>query len=211
MKKFIFPIVALVTLVIAFPSCEKDDDVQTIDVRGLFSLTGNWSSLGITSQAALDIAAEDINDYLEDKDANFKLGVSVSDTKLETGLAQTFFTEAKDDNITFIVGPQSSAELAAIKPLSDAADMLVVSQSSTAGSLAIAGDNIFRFSPSDKIEGAAMANTIYNTGFRGLVTVARNDAGNLGLQTSTGDAFTVKGGQIVAVTPYATTLTDYSS
>ena len=117
----------------------------------------------------------------------------------------------KDDDIKFIIGPQSSAELAAIKPLSDAAEVIVISQSSTAGSLAIGNDNIFRFTPSDKIEGAAMANTIYNTGFRGLVTVARDDAGNKGLQTSTGDAFVAKGGGRTEIEPYSTTLTDYTS
>ncbi len=211
MKRFFIPVVASIAIMIAFQGCKDDVLQKTIDVRGLFSLTGNWSSLGITSQAAVDLAADDINTYLSDKDANFKLAVDVSDTKLETGLAATYFTEAKDDDIKFIIGPQSSAELAAIKPLSDDAEMIVISQSSTAGSLAIAGDNIFRFCPSDKIEGAAMATTIANNGFEALVTIARDDAGNKGLQTSTGAAFTAKGGQTIAITPYATTLSDYSA
>lgn len=210
MKKLLIPFLSLAVL-ITFQACKKDKDPQTINVRGLFSLTGNWSSLGITSQAALELAASDINSYLDGKNAGFRLAVSVSDTKLETERAKTFFTEAKNAGISFIIGPQSSAELAAIKPLSDAAEVLVISQSSTAGSLAIAGDNIFRFCPSDKIEGAAMAKTIALNGFKGLVTVARDDAGNKGLQTSTGAAFTAKGGQTVAITPYATTLTDYTA
>lgn len=211
MKKYFYPVIAIVTILICFQSCDKDDNQKTIDVRGLFSLTGNWSSLGLASEEAMKLAIDDINEYLDDQDADFNLAADVSDTKLETERAKTFFTDAKNDNVTFIVGPQSSAELAAIKPLSDTADIIVISQSSTAGSLAIPNDNIFRFAPTDKIEGAAMANTIYNTGFRGLVTVARDDAGNKGLQTSTGAAFTTKGGQTVALTPYATTLTDYSA
>src|SRR5687768_13675397 len=162
MKKYFFLVIILVTVLITFQSCDKDDDQKTIDVRGLFSLTGNWSSLGLTSQAAMEIAADDINEYLDDKDADFNLAVDVSDTKLETDLAKTFFIDAKNDGVTFVIGPQSSAELAAIKPLSDTSNILVVSQSSTASSLAIEGDNIFRFAPGDKIEGAAMANTIYN-------------------------------------------------
>lgn len=212
MKRFFVPALAAITLLITFQACKKNDTVpQAIDVRGLFSLTGNWSSLGTTSQAALDLAAEYINDYLEDKNSGFRLAVSVADTKLETELAKTLFTQAKAENIKFIIGPQSSAELAAIKPLSDAAEMIVISQSSTAGSLAIAGDAIFHFCPSDKIEGAAMATTIAKNGFKGLVTIARDDAGNKGLQTSTGAAFTAKGGQTLPITPYATTLTDYTS
>ena len=212
MKRIWIPVVSLVFILIAFQSCQKEDtpSPKTINVRGLFSLTGNWSSLGITSQAALDLAADYINTYLSGKNAGFKLAVSVSDTKLETELAKTFFTAAKDDQISFIIGPQSSAELAAIKPLSDAAEIIVISQSSTAGSLAIADDAIFRFCPSDKIEGAAMAATISKNGIKGLVTVSRDDAGNKGLQTSTGTAFTAKGGQTAVITPYSTTLPDYS-
>src|SRR5687768_15947238 len=211
MKKFFIPLLALAIILISFQSCEKDDDKKTIDVRGLFSITGNWSSLGINSKAALELAAEDINDYLDNNDSDFELAVSVADTKLETELAKTLFTQAKAENIKFIVGPQSSAELAAMKPLSDTSEVLVISQSSTAGSLAIANDNIFRYTPSDKVEGAAMANTIYNDGFRGLVTVARDDAGNKGLQSSTGASFILKGGEIAPLFPYSTTLTDYSN
>jgi len=213
MKRFFLPVVALAAIVIIFQACKKKSTVaqKTINIEGLFSLTGNWSTLGVTSKAALELAAEDVNSYLSGKNSNFRLAVSVADTKLETDLAKTLFTKAKNDKISFIVGPQSSAELAAIKPLSDDAEIIVVSQSSTAGSLAIAGDAIFRFCPSDKIEGAAVAATVAKRGFKGLVTVARDDAGNKGLQTSTGAAFTAKGGQTATITPYSISLTDYTT
>jgi len=212
MKKFFIPIAALAAITLSFQACKKKDAAQkTVNIEGLFSLTGNWSSLGITSKAAIELAAEDINVYLASKNSNFKLAVSVSDTKLDTELAKTFFTKAKSNKTSFVIGPQSSAELAAIKPLSDAAEIIVVSQSSTAGSLAIENDAIFRFCPSDKIEGAAIAATIAKKGFKGLVTVARDDAGNKGLQTSTGAAFTAKAGQTVTITPYSTTLTNYAT
>jgi branched-chain amino acid transport system substrate-binding protein len=214
MKRFFISAVAWVALMMAFQACKEKDTTpsqKTINIRGLFSLTGNWSSLGLTSQAALDLAAEDINAYLASKNSGFRIAVSVSDTKLETDLAKTFFTKANNDKISFIIGPQSSAELAAIKPLSDSSQIIVISQSSTASSMAIANDAIFRFCPGDKIEGAAMAATIAKNGFKGLVTIARDDAGNKGLQTSTGAAFIAKGGQIATVTPYATNLIDYSA
>lgn len=212
MKKTLLLLTALITITLTFQSCHKDaTKIRTIPVEGLFSLTGNWSSLGITSKAAIELAAADINTYLANKNAPFRMSVSVSDTKLETALAQALFTKAKTDKVHFIIGPQSSAELAAIKPLSDAAPIIVVSQSSTAGSLAIANDNIFRFCPSDKIEGAAIAATIAKKGFKGLVTVARDDAGNKGLQSSTGAAFIAKGGTIAAIAPYATNTTNYSA
>lgn len=214
MRKLLLSIAGLLAVMLTIQSCSKSKKVivpRNINVQGLFSLTGNWSSLGITSKAALELAQEDINKYLNDKDAKFNISVAVTDTKLETGLAITQFSNARDAGLSFIIGPQSSAELAALKQLVDGAKVLVVSQSSTAGSLAIADDNIFRFCPSDKIEGAASGATIYKQGIRGLVTVARDDAGNKGLQTSTGAAFTAKGGEVGAIAPYAINTTNYSA
>lgn len=202
---------ALLTIAATFQSCGKKDPKRTIDVVGLFSLTGNWSSLGITSKAALEIASDDINQYLASKNINYGLNFTVYDTKLDADLTKSYFTKAKNEGAKFIIGPQSSAELAALKPLVDDANLVVISQSSTAGSLGIPEDAIFRFCPPDKIEGAATAASIYTKGFRGLVTVSRDDAGNKGLQTSTGAAFTAKGGQTVAVTPYATTGANYAT
>jgi len=214
MKKALLLFIVFLALTATFQACKKNHTYyvpsKIVDVRGLFSLTGNWSSLGVTSSAAIQLAMGDINTYLAKKNAGFRIAASVSDTKLDVDIAKTLFTKANNDKIHFIIGPQSSAELAGLKPLSDAANIIVVSQSSTAGSLAIAGDNIFRFCPSDKIEGAAMANTIAKKGFKGLVTVARDDAGNKGLQTSTGTAFTVAGGHVAAIDPYATTTIDYA-
>jgi branched-chain amino acid transport system substrate-binding protein len=211
MKKLLIIALAVLGTATTFQSCSKKESPKTISVVGLLSLTGNWSSLGITSKAALEIATDDINQYLAGKNIHYALKFTAYDTKLDAELTKSYFTQAKNEGAKFIIGPQSSAELAALKPLSDGAELLVISQSSTAGSLAIPDDNIFRFCPPDKIEGAATAATIYTKGIRGLVTVSRDDAGNKGLQTSTGAAFTAKGGQTVAITPYTTTATNYAA
>ncbi|MBD1366351.1 ABC transporter substrate-binding protein [Mucilaginibacter sp. ZT4R22] len=214
MRKLLLPVIALFAVALLVQSCAKSTKVivsQPVKVQGLFSITGNWSSLGITSRAALELAQEDINKYLAQKDAKFHIEVAISDTKLETETARLLFVDAKDRGVKFVIGPQSSAELATVKPEADAHDVLVVSQSSTAGSLAIAGDNVFRFCPSDKIEGAASGATIFKQGSTGLVTVARDDAGNKGLQASTGAAFTAKGGEVSAIAPYPITSANYAS
>ncbi|MBD1386367.1 ABC transporter substrate-binding protein [Mucilaginibacter rigui] len=216
MKKILLPLIALLITGLAFQSCKKAKVVtltNAINVQGLFSLdtAANWSSLGINSRVAVQLAEDDINKYFADKNLPYSIAINVTDTKLDAATAAAQFTTAKNSGIHFIIGPQSSAELAAIKPLADASEVIVVSQSSTAGSLAVAGDGIFRFCPSDQIEGAASGNTIYNKGIKGLVTVARDDAGNKGLQASVGAAFTAKGGEVNAVTPYAANTTDFTA
>ena len=217
MKKNLFlAVFAAVFVCLIFQHCTKSDSEPnpaqtTITVGALLSLTGNWSSLGINSKAALELAAEDINKYMEGTRSVYRFATSVYDTKLDAALAEQAILKAMDSGISFIIGPQSSAEVSAIKSFADANNMLVISQGSTAGSLSIADDNIFRFCPDDLIEGKAMANTIYKDSIKGLVTVCRDDAGNKGLQTSTGDAFTALRGTVAAVSPYGTTSTDFSS
>jgi branched-chain amino acid transport system substrate-binding protein len=52
---------------------------------------------------------------------------------------------------------------------------------------------------------------MYASGKRVVITLARNDAGNIGLQNSVGSVFSSLGGQVDAIAPYAANLIDYSS
>ena len=214
-KKYLMRNLSLVFLALFFLgiSCKKSDSVvqdNTIPIAGLLSLTGNWSSLGLTSQEAITLAVSDVNAYLQQVGSSIRFSASFYDTKLDTALAQAALNDALAKNIHYVVGPQSSAEVAAIKNSADANKILIVSQGSTASSLAIAGDGIFRFCPGDSVEGNALAQTIVESGRTHLITLARDDAGNKGLQQRIGNSFSAFGGTIEAMTPYATTVTDFT-
>lgn len=215
-RHFKLMIAAAVAIGVTQSSCNKDENSNSnarteVEVAGLFSLTGNWSSLGNNSKAAMELAANDVNRYFEEIGSPYRIKTTVFDTKLDTALALNFLKQADSLKIKFIVGPQSSAEVASIKTYADDNELVVVSQGSTAGSLAIEKDNIFRFCPSDAIEGAAHAKSMYNAGIRGLVTVARDDAGNRGLQQAVTKSFTELGGSVISIAPYSTSMTDYAA
>lgn len=215
MKKTLPLVLSLFAIWFSMESCHKSSDIPKVKniyvVEGLLSFTGNWSTLGMTSRAAMDLAVTNINTYLAGKKADFRLATTYYDTKLDPILAKQGFQDAVNSGIHFVVGPQSSAEVAAITAKADSNNTIVISQGSTAGSLAIAGDPVYRFCPPDKVEGAAVANTIYKSGIKGLVTLARNDAGNLGLQTAMDNSFTALGGHITALDAYATDITNFST
>lgn len=195
-----------------FAACKDTPfDPVEIKVESLASLTGNWASLGVTTKAAMELAEEDINKYFQNKGSLYRFTVTTHDTKMEADKAVNFFKTVAGSGTRFIIGPQSSAELAAILPLTATNNTLVISQGSTAGSLAVAGDAVFRFCPPDKLEGAAIASTIYDQGIRGLVTLARDDTGNKGLQAATGAAFTTAGGETKSVGVYSTTETNFAT
>lgn len=204
--------------VVTFVSCEKDhddhddyEDFQQIKIAALLSQTGDWSNLGMTSKAALEIAVDKINDDFKSRHIPFRFELTVFETQLDPIIAAQTVENISSSGYKFIIGPQSSAELALVKPIADSLGILVVSQGSTAGSLAIANDMVFRFVPGDQIEGAALANSIKNAGKQALVTLARNDAGNLGLQSSVGNNFTNLGGNVISVGTYETTTTDFTT
>jgi branched-chain amino acid transport system substrate-binding protein len=195
-------------------SCRKDhehEEVHEIKVAALLSQTGGWSNLGITSKASLEIAVDEINADFKCRHIPFRIELTVFETQLDPVIAAQTVENISASGYKFIIGPQSSAELALVKPIADSLGILVVSQGSTASSLAIANDMVFRFVPGDQIEGAALANTMKNAGKQALVTVARNDAGNIGLQNSVGNNFTNLGGNVVSVGTYETTVADFTT
>jgi len=200
-------------VLITMNGCKKkiDTTITEVEIGALLSLTGNWSSLGITSQKAIGLAVDDVNAYMEQKGTNIRFTGMVFDTKLDTTIAKLAMTDIVRTRTKYVIGPQSSAELAAVKPLADEKNILVVSQGSTAGSLAISGDGIFRFCPGDVVEGPAIARTMFAEGKRVVITLSRDDAGNKGLQTSVGSSFAALGGQVDAIAPYSTTLAKYGS
>jgi len=187
---------ALFAFTLAIAGC-SDDPVapanQEIVMGGLFSLTGNWSSLGTASEAAMEIGIDDVNAYLAEGNTGMHFTSSIKDTKLDPPTALAGITAFKDAGVEIVIGPQSSAEVAAIKSYADANGVLVASQSSTAGSLAIPNDNIFRFTPSDTLEAVALVGLMKADGMATIIPFWRNDAGNIGLQVATRELFSAVG------------------
>ena len=182
---------------------------ETLKIGALLSLTGGWASLGQTSQAALEVAESDVNAYLDGLGSDLRVEVDVVDTQLVPALAADGIAELAKHGAKVIVGPQSSAEVRAVKSYADQHGVLVISQGSTAHSLAIPGDNIFRLCPDDEQEGPAIAALMYADGIRFIVGASRQDDGNLGLQTSAGADFTSRGGTVLDGVHYPTDATDF--
>ena len=222
MNKKNIAVVVFLSLSLFWAGCRKDhhdhdDDQHTcenialVKVAALVSETGDWSNLGLSSESAIEIAIEEINADFESRDLPYRFELTVFDTQLNPVLAASSMQNLADAGFKIVIGPQSSAEVGAVKALADSLGILVVSQGSTASSLAIADDFVFRYVPGDQIEGAAMANTMYTSGKQAIVTLARNDAGNLGLQNAVTTFFTNAGGIAVSAGNYDPTATDFSA
>ena len=183
---------------------------EIIVVGGLFSLTGDGATLGQASQAALELAARDINAELAALRLPYRVETIVADTKLTPAGAVTGIQALHADGATIVIGPQSSAEAAAIREFVNEKGILLISQASTAFSLAIPDDNLFRLAPNDRLEGAAVAALMRADGIEVMVPLWRADAGQTGLKDGVAQFFTAAGGVVAAGVSYAPSETDFA-
>lgn len=178
---------------------------------GLFPLTGSWSSQGQAARAAMEIAVTDVNRYLEGNAARIRFVAAIEDTRLDPDIALEKAQMLKRRGVQLLIGPNSSAEVARLKPFVDANGVLLVSPASTAGTLAIVGDNVFRFTPSDSLESVAVSSLMWQDGVRVVVPVWRDDAGNAGLERATRARVTSLGGAVLDGVPYGVTTRDFGT
>src|SRR5436189_2006534 len=176
----------------------------------LASLTGSGNSLGQDTVAALQIATDQLDAEAKANQGGYRFHLFVRDTQQDPVKALAAIKDLDKRGVQIIVGPQTSAEVAMIKPFADAHNILVISQGSTASSLAIAGDNIFRFCPNDTREAEAIVALLWHDGIRTIVPLWRNDTGNNGLHDSVQAAFQLQGGIVEAGYRYEPTTSDFS-
>ena len=177
----------------------------------MFATTGGGATLGNASVAALDLAASDINAEMVALHLPYRVETDSQDTGQVPATALTRLMSMDANNDAYVIGPQTSSEAAAVRDYANAHNIILVSQGSTASSLAVPGDNLFRLAPNDKLEGAAIAALMRADGYDTLITMWRNDAGNTGLQISTNAAFNRLGGALGPPVEYDTSTTDFTA
>jgi len=217
MRTLTFTILAASVLFL-FTSCHKhchyneNPSLQaTIRIGVLLSLTGSGASTGQSSQVSIGFAQQDINAWLSSLGRSVNVQLPVADTKTDTAEALKQLKIFYNQGIRLVIGPYSSAEVAAIKPFADTHGILVVSPSSVAVSLAIPGDNIFRFVSSDVIQGKAMTKMLVADSIRVIVPIIRNDVWGNDLLGATSSGFTGSGGVVNTVVKFDPGTTDFSS
>jgi branched-chain amino acid transport system substrate-binding protein len=148
---------------------------QTVTLGALLPLTGVSSSLGESEAAALKIATRDINEYLYKSHSSFKIRLIIEDTQTNplVSLEKTKNLAAK--GIKIIIGPATSAELKATLEYVNTNGILLISPSSTAPSLSIAGNNVFRFVSDDTHQAQAISKLMWDDGIRVVIPFWRTD------------------------------------
>lgn len=197
-------------------SCSDDDsdsdgDDNTIKIGVLLSLTGSGNSLGETAEITIKIAEEEIKAYLQENYPDKKLEVYYYDTETDPDLALQQTQELRSKGVKFIVGPQTSASLAKIYDYVQNYNMIALSPTSVASSLAISSDAIFRLTPSDKLQGEAISALMKDDGKKIVAAIYRKDVWGQNLLESMTDRYNGGGNSVPLQLDYPTSETDFSS
>jgi len=201
LKRF-FPLMILIVLLNG--CCKNNEPIYQpvtageIRIGALLALTGSGYSTGQSSQVSLELAQRDIAGYLNQLGMDKKITVEVIDTKTDTAEALKQLKVLYNNGIRLVIGPYSSAEVAAIKPFADSHGILLVSPSSVAVSLAIPNDNVFRFVSSDVLQGKAMTKMLIEDKIKVIVPLVRDDVWGRDLLASTMKDFVAAGGKVHA-------------
>ncbi len=160
-----------------------------IPIGALLPLTGALATYGQMCQEAFLLAVNDVNEWLRALGKPWRLKPIVEDTAVKPAQALDKLMALHAQGVKAVVGPMASSEVLAIKSYADSNHILIISQSSTAISLAIKDDYIYRFTAPDSYQGKAIAHIMWLRGIRFVVPIWRGDAWGDGLANYTRGEF----------------------
>ncbi|MFH1739655.1 MAG: ABC transporter substrate-binding protein [bacterium] len=181
---------------------------RAVNVGALLPLTGAWSSLGEGAKAALQMAEYQIIPYLHRQGST--LGLFFEDTQGDPALALQYLQEFKAMGIRIVIGPMTSEEVAAVVNYANENDMLLISPSSTAPSLANP-DNLLRLSPNDIHQSLAVAFLMSLQGLATALPVYVDDTYGQNLQQEFGEWFAEYDGTTLDGIAFSSSAPDYDS
>ena len=165
--------------------------------------------------AGARLGLEDFNQYLDEKDAHWELVLVSRDTRPDSSYGSDYSSQLIEElhtqeGIRAIVGPQFSSNTAAVKEYADANNILVVSPSSTATSVSIPSDSIFRVTPDDSNQSIALAQLLSESNITTIVILHRDNNWGNGLRDGITSEFEELDGNIHTTISYSAEGDDYS-
>jgi len=182
-----------------------------ISIGALLPISGSLSQYGIATRAALNQAIDDVQRDFNLKGYHTAIKVILEDTASDPATALERLKSLDAAGVKIVVGPASSGGCEATLGYANDRGMILVSPSSTAQTLAIAHDNLYRLLPSDNNQALAMAALMWAQGIRALVPIWREDVYGSGLKANLADAFGALGGTVYQGISYAPNATDFGS
>jgi len=216
MKRTTFIFIGILLAAILLSGCAESTEKATsesedITIGALLPLTGNLASIGEASQAALVVSSGNINGYFSGLGSGKNVEVIVKDTESNPETALEKLKELHDRGITIVIGPQSSSEAEAVLDYANENGITLLSTASTAPSLAIPDDNLFRLVPDDTKQGMVLATFMNEEGTSAVIPIYVDDVWGNGLVDEIGANFEELNGTMIDGVAYDTETTNFSA
>ncbi|MEB3850950.1 MAG: ABC transporter substrate-binding protein, partial [Desulfurococcales archaeon] len=163
------------------------------------AVSGGYAVDGPKRLKGAELAIDDVNKMLEKAGAPFRCTYVHEDTGATAEGAVKVLKRFAANGIQVVIGPLSTAETKAVKPIADQNHIVVISPSSTGVAAAIPNDYIFRMPPPDVAQSKALANIIYQLGYTKVAVIARDDDYGRGLADGFAEVFQSLGGTVKKV------------
>ena len=158
------------------------DGVETHTIVGLFPLTGPLATFGENSSNVAQLAAEDVNEWLEEEGKDWRLRLEIDDTQTEGPVGLRKMQSWYGEGVEFFAGPQGSGVAQECLAFANSNEILFISPSSTSPALAIEDDWLFRFCTDDQVQGPAIAAIAAEAGAEVIIFSWQGDTWGDGLQ-----------------------------
>ena len=194
MNKIIMTLATLVaiTTVLAVPA--HADIPEEVRVGSVLPLTGGYSSVGIQVDDATELAINDFNAYLDEMDAGWQFVHFAENSESNPVAALDRVTTLKAKGVDIIFGPAGSGRVNGVIGYTNENNMLVLSCCSTAPSLAIEDDSVYRIVADDRNQGKAIGKLLESSGIEVVVPVWIGDTYGDGLKAEIVNDFESRGG-----------------
>ena len=180
--------------------------VATVKVGALLDLSGSYADGAQAVKAGLEVALEDLNK--RPGSPPFELVIKDAATDPEVALAK--LKELDAQGIKLVVGPTTSADFAAVKDYALNHDILMLSPSTTAPSLALV-DNVIRFSPVDTLQTRALFELWYSRGIKAVSVLYRDDVWGRDFEKEIEQCAEIYSMRYLGGEKYATNATDFKN
>ncbi len=172
---------------------------KEIPIGLAIAVSGGYAVDGPRRLKGALLAIEEMNALLERVGAPFRFKPIHEDTKANPQEAVNVVKRFISQGIQVIIGPLSTSETAAVMPIVNKEQVVVISPSSTGKAAAFPDDYVFRMPPPDTAQGPAIGKLIYQLGYRKLVIIARNDDYGKGLADLVKQTFEQLGGKVEVI------------
>lgn len=169
---------------------QRSQGTAHIKVGVMMAFSGGSSNMGYGANKGIQLAKKQLGaDNIDIVQVDSKCDAKTAQEAIKTLIAQ---------KVAAIIGEGCSSASVAALPAANNAKIPMISPSASSPTLSIANDYFFRVIPPDNLQGAFMAQTIYNKGYKNVAVFYTNEPYGSGMNDVFHKSFEDLGGKIVA-------------